>query len=116
MVGRVQFDMLTYIQREFKLRSYKLDAVSEKFLGERKEDVHHTEITPLWNGNSADRHRLAVYCVKDAALPDRLLNHLNALLNYIEMARVTGVPLNFLLQRGQGTFFCIAEISFISPN
>jgi DNA polymerase delta subunit 1 len=32
---------------------------------------------------------LAVYCLKDAYLPLRLLNKLMGLVNYIEMARVT---------------------------
>lgn len=47
------------------------------------------------------RRRLAVYCMKDAYLPLRLLQKLMSVINYIEMARVTGVPLDFLLSRGQ---------------
>lgn len=42
-----------------------------------------------------------MYCMKDAVLPLRLLDKLMSLINYIEMARVTGVPLNYLLTRGQ---------------
>ena len=58
--------------------------------------------TPLiQNGNSQTRRRLAVYCMKDAILPLRLLDKLMCLINYIEMARVTGVPLSYLLSRGQ---------------
>lgn len=39
--------------REYKLRSYTLNAVSFHFLGEQKEDVQHSIITdlqvpPLW--------------------------------------------------------------------
>jgi DNA polymerase delta subunit 1 len=30
-----------------------------------------------------------------------LLNKLSVIVNYVEMARVTGVPLNYLLTRGQ---------------
>jgi len=37
--------------REQKLRSYTLNAVSFHFLGEQKEDVHHSIITELQNGN-----------------------------------------------------------------
>ena len=47
------------------------------------------------------RQRLAVYCIKDALLPLRLLDKLMSLTNYMEMARVTGVPLSYLLTRGQ---------------
>ena len=39
--------------------------------------------------------------MKNAILPLRLLDKLMCLINYIEMARVTGVPLNYLLTRGQ---------------
>ena len=39
--------------------------------------------------------------MKDAILPLRLLEKLMCLINYMEMARVTGVPLTYLLSRGQ---------------
>ena len=38
--------------------------VSAHFLGEQKEDVHHSAISDLQNGNSETRRRLAVYCLK----------------------------------------------------
>lgn len=53
------------------------------------------------NGNDQTRRRLAIYCMKDAILPLRLLEKLMCLINYMEMARVTGVPLSYLLSRGQ---------------
>lgn len=99
--GRLQLDLLQFVQREYKLRSYTLNAVSAHFLGEQKEDVHHSIITSLQNGDSETRRRLAVYCLKDAYLPLRLLEKLMALVNYTEMARVTGVPFMYLLARGQ---------------
>lgn len=99
--GRLQLDLLQFVQREYKLRSYTLNAVSAHFLGEQKEDVHHSIITSLQNGDSETRRRLAVYCLKDAYLPLRLLEKLMALVNYTEMARVTGVPFSYLLSRGQ---------------
>lgn len=89
------------MQREHKLRSYTLNSVCAQFLGEQKEDVHHSVITELQNGTPESRRRLAVYCLKDAYLPQRLLDKLMCLVNYIEMSRVTGVPFNFLLSRGQ---------------
>ena len=33
--------------RDYKLRSYTLNAVSYHFLGEQKEDVHHSVISDL---------------------------------------------------------------------
>jgi DNA polymerase delta subunit 1 len=105
------------MQREHKLRSYTLNSVCAEFLGEQKEDVHHSVITDLQNGTPESRRRLAVYCLKvdlsnlaetfliqvpkDAYLPQRLLDKLMCFVNYIEMSRVTGVPFNYLLSRGQ---------------
>ncbi|XP_048473423.1 DNA polymerase delta catalytic subunit [Rhincodon typus] len=99
--GRIQFDLLQVLLRDYKLRSYTLNAVSFHFLQEQKEDVQHSIITDLQNGNEQTRRRLAVYCLKDAYLPLRLLEKLMCVINYMEMARVTGVPLSYLLSRGQ---------------
>ncbi|CAG0882897.1 unnamed protein product [Cyprideis torosa] len=99
--GRVQFDLLLVLLRDYKLRSYTLNAVSFHFLQEQKEDVHYSIISDLQNGDDHSRKRLAVYCLKDAYLPLRLLDKLMAVINYMEMARVTGVPLSYLLTRGQ---------------
>ncbi|CAL5321177.1 unnamed protein product [Camellia sinensis] len=90
--GRVQFDLLQVMQRDYKLSSYSLNS---------KEDVHHSIISDLQNGNPETRRRLAVYCLKDAYLPQLLLDKLMFIYNYVEMARVTGVPISFLLSRGQ---------------
>lgn len=105
--GRLQLDLLQLIQRDHQLRSYTLNSVSAHFLGEQKEDVHHSMITELFNGTPESRRRLALYCLKDAYLPLRLMQKLSCLENYTEMARVTGVPFNFLLSRGQ-------QIKFVS--
>ncbi|KAI9713127.1 MAG: DNA-directed DNA polymerase delta [Bogoriella megaspora] len=105
--GRLQLDLLQLVQRDHQLRSYTLNSVSAHFLNEQKEDVHHTMITELFNGTPESRRRLAVYCLKDAYLPLRLMEKLMCLVNYTEMARVTGVPFNFLLSRGQ-------QVKFIS--
>ena len=105
--GRLQLDLLQLVQRDHQLRSYTLNSVSAHFLGEQKEDVHHTMITALHEGTPESRRRLAVYCLKDAYLPQRLMDKLMCLVNYTEMARVTGVPFNYLLAKGQ-------QIKFLS--
>lgn len=87
--------------RDYKLRSYTLNAVSYHFLQEQKEDVHHSIITDLQNGNAQTRRRLAVYCLKDAYLPLRLLDKLMCIIIYMEMSRVTGISIYNLLTRGQ---------------
>ncbi|CAJ0957247.1 unnamed protein product, partial [Mesorhabditis belari] len=99
--GRVIFDVLQVVLRDYKLRSYTLNSVSYHFLSEQKEDVEHSTIPDLQMGDEQSRRRLALYCMKDAALPLRLLDKLMSIINYMEMARVTGVPINYLLTRGQ---------------
>ncbi|PLW20358.1 hypothetical protein PCASD_21942 [Puccinia coronata f. sp. avenae] len=91
--GRLQLDLLQVMQRDYKLRSYTLNAVCAHFLGEQKEDVHHSIITDLQNGSARPDG--------DAYLPQRLMDKLMCFVNYTEMARVTGVPFNYLLSRGQ---------------
>ncbi len=110
--GRIQFDLLQVIRRDFKLRSYTLNAVCAHFLNQQKEDVHYSIIsgvpasastparlfsvltpagvcvrarTDLQNGTDETRRRLAVYCLKDAYLPLKLLDKLMFIVNFVEM-------------------------------
>lgn len=99
--GRIQFDLLDIMRREYKLRSYTLNAVCAHFLSSQKDDVHFSIITELQNGTDETRRRLAAYCLKDTLLPLQLIEKLMLIVNYVEMARVTGVPISFLLTRGQ---------------
>ena len=93
--------MLRLIFKEHKLSSYKLDFVSSFFLGEKKEGLLFSDIARLQAQDSETRRKIAVYCLKDAYLPLRLIDKLMCIINYMEMARVTGVPLGYLLNRGQ---------------
>ena len=99
--GRIQLDLLIHMHREHKLSSYSLNNVSYHFLRQQKEDVHYSEIAKLHRGSMDQRKRLAIYCLKDAELPLNLMEKLCCLYNYSEMARVTGVPINYLLSKGQ---------------
>ena len=47
MDGRGMFDLMQSIQRDHKLSSYSLNSVSAHFLGEQKEDVHHSVRRPF---------------------------------------------------------------------
>ena len=100
--GAISFDMLVWMRNMYTaLDSYKLDNVAQKYLdGEGKEGVHFTEITGLFNGTSADRKRLGIYCVQDAKLPISLMYKVNAIQAAIELARVTGTAIDWVLSRG----------------
>jgi DNA polymerase elongation subunit (family B) len=99
--GRIQMDMMMHMLKEKKFSSYSLNNVCFLLLGEQKEDVPYNMISVLQDGNENDRKRLASYCLKDSWLPIRLMNNLKCIYNNVEMARVTGVPINYLFSRGQ---------------
>lgn len=102
VLGRVCLDMITYIQnnQSFRLEKYTLNAVSEYFLGDHKVDIPFTQITPMWEKDSFSRAELGKYCVKDAELPISLMLKTDALTQVVEIARSTGIPFDWVLQRG----------------
>jgi hypothetical protein len=99
--GRTNFDMLTFVRREYKLSSYALNAVASEFLNRQKDDLPYKMIPLLQRGSAADRARIASYCLTDAELVLLLMQHLMAHLRATSMARVTGVPLSYVMDRGQ---------------
>lgn len=99
--GRIVFDMLPALRKDYKLRSYTLNAVSAHFLGDQKDDIHYTAISGLQMGDRGTRRRLARYCIKDAQLPCQLFYKLTYLSKTVEMARVAGIPFRYTTQRGE---------------
>lgn len=103
--GRFDYDGLVFMLRGqmTKFRSYKLNAICKEVLdGKQKVEVGYQQIPALHEGSDEDRTRLSHYCMVDALLPLELLNVLMAVINGIEQSRVTGVPIKWLLSRGQG--------------
>ncbi len=120
MYGRESFDVCFATRREYKLNSFKLDRVAEHFLKQNKVDIaikmgYDTPDTPIdkrTNGykllfemiQKKDPKELAIvcdYCAHDALLPILLIEKLCYIPNYIEMAKSTRVPIDWLLLRGQ---------------
>ena len=73
--GRIQFDMMIYMIKNAKLRSYSLNYVSYHFLNQSKEDVNHYTMRKLQKGTARNRKRIATYCLKDAVLPLNLFEN-----------------------------------------
>ncbi|KAF8798915.1 ribonuclease H-like protein [Phlegmacium glaucopus] len=95
--GRLLLDLLQHIQGHYPGRNrggYKLDAVSLDFLGQRKENIHFSQISVLQNGDAETRRDLAVYCLKDTYLPLLLLDKLKCLEKEVEACREAHVPFN----------------------
>lgn len=102
MPGVLQIDLLAVIKKEYKLTSYKLDAVAEHFLGDRKVDLPIKQMFALYKqGTPEALQQIAEYCVKDTELPIQLMRKLAILPNMIEMAKAVHVPIDYLIFRGQ---------------
>lgn len=103
MTGRITIDLLHYVRREFKLGSYKLDAIAFHFLKDRKIDLPAKTMFSHFEGTPETRALIAEYCAKDCDLPINLLTHkkINALPNLVEMSRVTFTSLPLILEKGQ---------------
>ena len=101
-IGRMQIDLLELYKREHKLVKYSLDAVSEHFLGDKKVDMPIPEMFERFvRGTPEDMAAIGRYCVKDTELPLKLMDKLANIPNLVEMAKVTFVPMNYLIERGQ---------------
>ena len=67
-----------------------------------KDDVSVQDIFRLTNGDSADRARVAKYCIQDCNLVHHLMNKIDVITGYVEMSKICSVPISFLIFRGQG--------------
>ena len=67
-----------------------------------KDDVSPQDIFRLSEGSSADRARVAKYCIQDCNLVHHLMNKIDVITGYVEMSRICSVPISFLVFRGQG--------------
>ena len=102
MSGRFIFDLFHEVKKGYKLDSYKLNEVSKLYLGDQKIDMPPKEMFARFiEEDPVKLGEVAEYCIKDTLLPHRLLKKLCTLLNLLEMAKATWVPLCFLVERGQ---------------
>ena len=100
--GRFVFDLFHEVKKGYKLDSYKLDNVSKLYLGDQKIDMPAKEMFARFVEEDPVKLReVAEYCIKDTLLPHRLLSKLCTLINLLEMAKATWVPLSYLVERGQ---------------
>ena len=90
----------------------KLDLSKKVRWGLAKDDVTPQDIFTLTKGSSSDRAIIAKYCIQDCNLVQYLLNKIDVITGYIEMAKICSVPINFLVMRGQG----IKLTSFIAKK
>ena len=70
--------------------------------GLAKDDVSVQDIFRFSNGTDEDRGIVAKYCIKDCDLVDDLFDKTDVITNYVEMANICSVPIDFIHFRGQG--------------
>ena len=100
-LGRVDIDLYNYIKSQHKLQVYKLDAVSEHFLGKKKVDLPYQELFECLDGGPKEMAKACFYCAEDCRLPLELCKRLEIIPGLVEMSRVTFTTLNQLTFRGQ---------------
>ncbi|MBW3004991.1 DNA-directed DNA polymerase, partial [Candidatus Woesearchaeota archaeon] len=93
LTGIVHFDVFKFVQRAVRKTlqtdSYKLDAVAEEILGEKKIDVDMRKLSPLWDQGSDELGEYAKYNLHDARLTYKLC--INLLPNFFELVKVVGL-------------------------
>ncbi|KAF5309349.1 hypothetical protein D9611_014024 [Ephemerocybe angulata] len=101
-VGRLNVDVLHCARRKNcpgTDGSFKLQHLSERFLGDGKEGVSFNMIPVLQKGDPDTRKTLAIYCMKDAYLAQQLCDKLDGVQHYMEMVRKHHVPFIWLTVR-----------------
>ena len=102
ITGRINFDILIFMKREFKENSYKLDDISKKYLKRQKNDISVNQIFDSYRNNDLELSKsVGYYCLQDALLPQQLVEHFHILESQIGMSNVTLVPFNYLFCKGQ---------------
>lgn len=102
--GRLIIDTYPYVKRTYpNLENFKLDYISEKFLGEHKHDVSYEDQFKMYlKGKKKDMAKIGRYCTQDTMLPLKLVYKLNIWIDLNEIAEVVGIPIFELYTRGQG--------------
>eukprot|EP00928_Gymnodinium_smaydae_P007501 TRINITY_DN12696_c0_g5_i3.p1 TRINITY_DN12696_c0_g5~~TRINITY_DN12696_c0_g5_i3.p1 ORF type:complete len:870 (-),score=184.28 TRINITY_DN12696_c0_g5_i3:78-2549(-) len=98
MAGRLGFDLQKQIEKDHRLTDYSLGNLSEHFCQEPLPELREATLAQLL----VSRPRaFAHYVLRQAEATLRIFEKLAFLFNFVEMARVTGCPLAYLLERGQ---------------
>ena len=77
-----------------------------------KDDVSPHDIFEMYKGTDEDRAVIAKYCIQDCNLVHHILQKVDVLTEFTEMANICSVPFEYLVLRGQG----IKLFSFISKE
>lgn len=100
--GMISVDALQIFRKETKHDSYTLDNISKHYLDVSKIDLKPWEMFEKYKEEDPKgRTEIAEYCVRDCELPIKLVEKMNMLNGLIEFSKVTSIPIDWLLLRGQ---------------
>lgn len=107
--GIATVDTMKFVKDNYKLSSYKLDAVVKEFFPDRgKIELGYKEMNSMFRqhheeggGHESNLLRIAAYCCIDCDLPLMLVLRLQALTQQAEIARLTATTLHQVVSRGQ---------------
>ena len=99
--GRIIMDLFLRMLEGFKLDSYTLNFVSNKYLGEQKKDVSYDEIPIKFKSNDEDRTELCEYCIIDSELVLKIINKLLIYVTLIECCKIQSLSIQMYIDTGQ---------------
>ena len=80
----------------------ELDMTKKVRWGLAKDDVTPQDIFRMTNEGPDERAVIAKYCIQDCNLVHHLLRKIDVITEYVEMASLCSVPIDFVVMRGQG--------------
>ena len=106
--GRLFVDLLPLVKRDYKMNNYKLQTISNYFLGASKDPLSAKGIFKCYRigmkgGRNGDKAMgiCGKYCVKDSVLVVQLMEKLQTWVGLCEMAKTCNVPIFTLYTQGQ---------------
>ena len=104
---------LNLIEKTFEIEGHEQPDMKKSVRwGLAKDDVTPQDIFRMTNEGPAERAIIAKYCIQDCNLFHHLMNKIDVMTGYIEMAKICSVPISFLVLRGQS----IKLTSFIAKK
>ena len=98
-----------FVVSELEDDGFVIDGIAEPDMetktvkwGLAKDDVTPQDIFRMTNEGPASKSVIAKYCIQDCNLVHYLMDKIDVITGFIEMAKICSVPMNFLVMRGQG--------------
>ncbi len=110
--GQTKFTVLNICDKDGKkvltiagAHADNIDKTKKIRWGMAKDDVSPQDIFRMSDGpdaTPASRAKVAKYCIQDCNLVHHLMRKIDVMTEYMEMANLCSVPINYLVFRGQG--------------